>query len=83
MPWHLCDVAHKELLQVAELVEKAWQEVDRGATLRQSHTMLEHCSDLVLTKKMVPPYIYSTTRLGQQLYFQSNLDQKGGGVDGR
>ena len=60
MPWHLCDVAHNELLQVAELVEKTWQEVDRGTTLRQSHTMLEHWSDLVLTKKMVPPYKYST-----------------------
>ena len=42
MPWHLCDVAHKELLQVAKLVEKTREEVDRGATLRQSHTMLEH-----------------------------------------
>ena len=48
-----------------------------------SHTMLEHRSDLVLTKKVAPPYIYSTTRLGQQLYFRRNLDQKGGGVDGR
>ena len=58
MPWHLCDVAHNKLLQVAELVEKTWQEVDRGTTLRQSHTMLEHWSDLVLAKKMAPPYIF-------------------------
>ena len=58
MPWHLCDVAHNELLQVAELVEKTWQEVDRGTTLRQSHTKLEHGSDLVLAKKMAPPYIF-------------------------
>ena len=42
MPWHLCDVAHNELLQVAKLVEKTREEVDRGATLRQSYKMLEH-----------------------------------------